>query len=86
MPGFEKADNGLFKIKTHTTRQGLVFISFDTSPDTTNFVEFYKGLEDECDEVKFEDFEYVESWRQEGDFNWKTLSICSPPPFPFSVI
>jgi hypothetical protein len=52
----------------------LVFINFNASPDSTPFHEFYKGLEDELDEMDFAKFEYVESFELDGEFNWKTLS------------
>ena len=61
-------------MKTYTTRQGLIFISFDARPDSTPFNEFYKGLEDELDEMDFSKFEYCESFELDGEFNWKTLS------------
>jgi len=70
---FDKSANGLYKIKTYTTRQGLIFINFDATPDAVPFEEFYKGLEDECDDFDFANFEYVESWELDGEFNWKTL-------------
>lgn len=70
---FDKSVNGLFKVATYTTRQGLIFVNFDSTPSITPFHEFYKGLEDEMDEFDFGEFEYVESWQQDGQFNWKTL-------------
>ena len=73
MPNFDKSVNGLLKVSTHTTRQGLIFVNFDTTSTITPFDEFYKGLEDELDEFDFGEFEYVESWQQNGEFNWKTL-------------
>ncbi|KAE9378403.1 ISP domain-containing protein [Stipitochalara longipes BDJ] len=73
VPNFDKTVNGLFKVATYTTRQGLIFVNFDSTPMITPFHEFYKGLEDEMDEFDFGEFEYVESWQQDGEFNWKTL-------------
>ena len=70
---FDKSANGLFEVATHTTRQGLIFVNFDTTSDIVPFDDFYKGLEDELDEFDFGAFEYVESWEQDGKFNWKTL-------------
>jgi phenylpropionate dioxygenase-like ring-hydroxylating dioxygenase large terminal subunit len=71
---FDKSVNGLFKVATHTTRQGLIFVNFDSTSNITPFHEFYKGMEDEMDVFDFRAFEYVESWEQDGQFNWKTLS------------
>jgi hypothetical protein len=31
------------------------------------------------DEFDFGEFEYVESWQQDGQFNWKTLSEYYQP-------
>ena len=63
---FDKSANGLFEVATHTTRQGLIFVNFDSTSDIVPFNEFYKGLEDELDEFDFGSFEYVESWEQDG--------------------
>ncbi len=74
IPNFDKSVNGLFKVATYTMQQGLIFVNFDSTPDVTPFHEFYKGLEDEMDDFDFGEFEFVESWQQDGQFNWKTLS------------
>jgi phenylpropionate dioxygenase-like ring-hydroxylating dioxygenase large terminal subunit len=71
---FDKSVNGLFKVATYSTRQGLIFVNFDSTPNITPFQEFYNDLEDEMDDFDFGEFEYVESWQQDGQFNWKTLS------------
>lgn len=49
-------------------------MNFDSTSNITPFHEFYKGVEDEMDVFDFRAFEYVESWEQDGQFNWKTLS------------
>lgn len=82
VPSFDRSANGLFKIETYTTRQGLIFVNFDTSDSVVPFAEFYRGLEDEMDDFDFAGFEYVESWEQDGEFNWKTLSGLMFPYVP----
>jgi phenylpropionate dioxygenase-like ring-hydroxylating dioxygenase large terminal subunit len=70
---FDKSANGLFEVATYTTGHGLIFVNFGSTSEIVPFNEFYKGLEDELDEFDFASFEYVESWDQDGKFNWKTL-------------
>jgi phenylpropionate dioxygenase-like ring-hydroxylating dioxygenase large terminal subunit len=72
---FDKSAEWDVQTKTYTARQGLIFVNFDASPDSISFEEYYKGLEDECDDVDFSEFEYIESWELDGQFNWKTLSM-----------
>lgn len=71
--GFEKDENSLFKIRTHVTKQGLIFINFDNTESYTPFETFFEGLENEMDEYDFDDYEYHMSYELDGEFNWKTL-------------
>lgn len=71
--GFDPAANSLYEIKTHVSRQGLVFINFDNTENAVPFEEFFAGLEDEMDEFDFGDYEYHMSYELDGQFNWKTL-------------
>ncbi|KAF5098053.1 hypothetical protein DV451_003565 [Geotrichum candidum] len=72
--GFDKAQNGLYPIRTHTTDQGLVFLSFDaTEEGPMPFDEWFKGLQTEMHEYDFSDYEYHMSYELDGQFNWKTL-------------
>ncbi|ABN65944.1 predicted protein, partial [Scheffersomyces stipitis CBS 6054] len=73
--GFEKEENSLFPIKTHTTDQGLVFINFDNdeSEDFIPFDKWFEGLNVELNEFDFGDYEYHMSYELDGQFNWKTL-------------
>ena len=51
-------------------------MNFDSTDKRVPFEQFYRGLEEEMDGFDFLDgrFEFVESWRLDGEFNWKTLS------------
>ncbi len=72
--GFEKAENGLFPIRTHVTNQGLVFINFDSTKEgPIPFDEWFVGMENEMNEYDFSDYEYHMSYQLDGKFNWKTL-------------
>lgn len=72
--GFEKEKNSLYPIRCHTTDQGLVFISFDSTEEgPMPFNEWFKGLESEMHEYDFSDYEYHMSYELDGQFNWKTL-------------
>lgn len=71
--GFDPTANSLYEIKTHTSRQGLVFVNFDNTENFTPFEEFFAGLENEMDEFDFDDYDYHMSYELDGQFNWKTL-------------
>ncbi|VEU22804.1 DEKNAAC103880 [Brettanomyces naardenensis] len=71
--GFNREDNSLFEIKTHVTKQGLIFVNFDNTEDSVPFETFFKGLETELSEFDFGDYEYHMSYELDGKFNWKTL-------------
>ncbi|CUM66840.1 uncharacterized protein PRCAT00004524001 [Priceomyces carsonii] len=71
--GFNKDENSLFSIKTHTTPQGLVFVNFSTEEDVIPFDEWFNGIQGELNEFDFSDYEYHMSYELDGQFNWKTL-------------
>lgn len=72
--GFKKEENSLFPIRTHVTRQGLVFVNFCNDPEQfVDFDEWFGGLSTELDEFDFSDYEYHMSYELDGQFNWKTL-------------
>lgn len=73
VPGFDKLDNGLFEIKTHITKQGLIYINFDQGDDVIPFDDWFKGMQTEMEEYDFSDYEYEMSYELDGQFNWKTL-------------
>lgn len=71
--GFDPDANGLYEIKCHVTKQGLIFINFDNTDTAVPFDTFFKGLENEMSEYDFDDYEYHMSYELDGEFNWKTL-------------
>lgn len=73
--GFVKEENSLFPIKTHVTKEGLVFINFnnDTSEAFIEFDQWFEGVNEELSEFDFSDYEYHMSYELDGQFNWKTL-------------
>lgn len=71
--GFDPEANSLYAIKTHVSRQGLIFVNFDNTEDAQPFEEFFAGLQEEMDEYDFGDYEYHMSYELDGQFNWKTL-------------
>ena len=56
--GFDKSENPLFAIHTHTTGHGHVFVNFDAEESPrVSFEEWFVGLEDELKEFPFENYE-----------------------------
>ncbi|TDL15448.1 ISP domain-containing protein [Rickenella mellea] len=73
VPGFDKTENGLFKVHTHVTPQGFIFLNFDASPNPVPFEEHFGQLPSEWTGFNSDDYEYSYSWQARGDYNWKTL-------------
>lgn len=72
--GFDKSQNSLFKIRSHVTNQGLVFINFDSSEVGPPPLDaFYSGLEQSLGQLDLSDYEHHATFNLEGQFNWKTL-------------
>ncbi|KAI5116936.1 hypothetical protein M0805_001494 [Coniferiporia weirii] len=73
VPGFEKSANSLFKVHTHVTPQGFIFLNFDASPTPVSFEEHFGQLPNEWKNFNKDNYTYAYSWQVEGDYNWKTL-------------
>ncbi|ODV59125.1 aromatic ring-hydroxylating oxygenase subunit alpha, partial [Ascoidea rubescens DSM 1968] len=73
--GFVKSENSLYKINTHVTSQGLVFINFDRSAENNlpiySFDQFFNSFESKLADFDINDYTYTTSYTLEGDFNWK---------------
>ncbi|TVY59368.1 Carnitine monooxygenase oxygenase subunit [Lachnellula cervina] len=59
------------KIKSHLTPSGLLFATL--SEDTSNFEDFFEGLEELTNKVDFTKLPHRRSISYEGNFNWKTM-------------
>ncbi|KAF5563241.1 c6 zinc finger domain-containing protein [Fusarium napiforme] len=59
------------QIRQHITRTGLLFITFSSS--TSEFDEYFPGLEDLIATVDFTTFPFRRSLKYTGKYNWKTL-------------
>ncbi|KAH8109535.1 ISP domain-containing protein [Phellopilus nigrolimitatus] len=73
VPGFDKSANGLFKVHTHVTEHGFIFLNFDASPTPVRFEEHFGQLSYEWRDFNPDKYTYAYSWQVEGDYNWKTL-------------
>lgn len=76
--GFNKSENGLFKVRTCIDRSGFIHINLDASPldyapDCDRLLEFSTtyGLSSSN--------KWLTGWELGGGFNWKTIGICNPP-------
>lgn len=64
------------KIKSHLTPSGLLFATL--SEDTSNFEDFFEGLEELTNKVDFTKLPHRRSISYEGNFNWKTMYVLAP--------
>ncbi|EJD06366.1 Rieske [2Fe-2S] domain protein [Fomitiporia mediterranea MF3/22] len=74
VPGFDKKANGLFKIHTHVTTQGFIFLNFDASPNPVPFEDHFAQLPAEWKDTDFTQYEPYYYRQVVGNFNWKTMS------------
>ncbi|THH05921.1 hypothetical protein EW145_g4449 [Phellinidium pouzarii] len=72
--GFDKAANGLFKIHTHVTPQGFIFLNFDASPNPVPFEEHFAQLPAEWKDTDFSEYEPYYNRQALGNFNWKVMT------------
>ena len=70
IPGFVKEKNGLHKIHSHVTEQGLIFINFDSTENgPIPFEEWFQGINSDLKQFDFDDYEYHMSYELDGAFN-----------------
>lgn len=63
-----------YKINSHTTKQGLIYVNMNSDPDTTpDFDSWYSSLELESSVFDFTEYQYYKTYHLNGDFNWKTI-------------
>ncbi|KAF1995060.1 ISP domain-containing protein [Amniculicola lignicola CBS 123094] len=77
LDGFDKSENGLFKIRTCTDRGGFVHINLNAGadlelPDCEQIVKFANeyGITS--------DGKWLAGWESSGGFNWKTSKVSKP--------
>ncbi|THH05920.1 hypothetical protein EW145_g4448 [Phellinidium pouzarii] len=61
--GFDKSANGLFKVHTHVTSQGFIFLNFDASPTPVSFEEHFGQLPNEWRNFNQDNYTYAYSWQ-----------------------
>ncbi|KAI5116935.1 hypothetical protein M0805_001493 [Coniferiporia weirii] len=72
--GFDKSANGLFKVHTHVTAQGFIFLNFDASPTPVPFEEHFAQLPAEWKDTDFSQYEPFYKREAHGNFNWKVMT------------
>ncbi|KAJ5519271.1 Aromatic-ring-hydroxylating dioxygenase alpha subunit [Penicillium expansum] len=87
VPGFDKSQNSLFEVHTHTTDQGMVFVNlnsgepaaFDSQvPSTLSGFAHVPGLEAKSS--------WVSGQTLSGDFNWKVgVRACHLDPYTSEI-
>ncbi|VUC23004.1 unnamed protein product [Clonostachys rosea] len=74
MPGFDKAENGLFPIHVHVDHAGFIWINLDSKkePEVAWEEDFLGGdTQARYAQFDFDDYDYDHSWDIEADYNWK---------------
>ncbi|KAF2466873.1 ISP domain-containing protein, partial [Lindgomyces ingoldianus] len=82
--GFDKSENGLFKIHTCTDRGGFIHINLDAgqlldSPDCENTVDFLDEHGISAGSA------WLTGWELSGAFNWKTIGESPSSRYVFSM-
>ncbi|KAJ5919046.1 Aromatic-ring-hydroxylating dioxygenase alpha subunit [Penicillium verhagenii] len=72
IPGFEKSENSLFEIHTHTTEQGWVFVNLDAGEPAPRNESTFGALNDFARGAKLRmKSEWIAGQTLTGTFNWK---------------
>jgi phenylpropionate dioxygenase-like ring-hydroxylating dioxygenase large terminal subunit len=72
VPGFDKSQNSLFEVHTHTTDQGLIFVNLNSGEATVFDSELASTLREFSHIVGLEaKSTWVAGQTLSGDFNWK---------------
>ncbi|KAJ5437435.1 Aromatic-ring-hydroxylating dioxygenase alpha subunit [Penicillium cf. griseofulvum] len=72
VPGFDKSQNSLFEVHTHTTDQGLIFVNLDSGEPTAFDSELASTLRGFAHIAGLEaKSTWVTGQTLSGDFNWK---------------
>ncbi|KAL5526169.1 hypothetical protein ACEPAG_7507 [Sanghuangporus baumii] len=72
--GFEKSANGLFKVHTHVTEQGFIFLNYDSSSTPVPFEDHFLQLPAEWKDTDFSEYEPFYQRQAIGNFNWKVMT------------
>ncbi|KAF4976141.1 hypothetical protein FZEAL_7160 [Fusarium zealandicum] len=76
LEGFDKSQNGLFKIHLKTDAYGFIWVNLDSSEDPEPWNHYFDGIDQQerLDKVRFEDYLLDDEFSMEGDYNWKILA------------
>ena len=81
VPGFEKSENSLFEIHTHTTSQGWVFVNLDAGEPVPMEESNLSVLNDFARDANLRTrSEWVAGQTLTGAFNWKLGSMLDRGP------
>ncbi|TLD21347.1 hypothetical protein PspLS_09262 [Pyricularia sp. CBS 133598] len=77
IPGFDRAQNGLFPIHVHVDCNGFIWVNMDAGekPEIA-WNDDFLGIDkqERFQHYNFEDYVYDHQWDMEGDWNWKILA------------
>lgn len=77
LEGFDKSDNGMFKIHTRIDSCGFVWINLDSNevPEVP-FEQDFDGVDkqERYSVYNFDDYELSHQYEMEGNYNWKILA------------
>lgn len=74
---FDKEQNGLLPIHTHTDSLGFVWINLDASTiPSTSWNEQLEGVDTQkrFQPFNMDEYRFDHTWSMQGDYNWKTLA------------
>ncbi|KAF2447735.1 ISP domain-containing protein [Karstenula rhodostoma CBS 690.94] len=74
VPGFDKQQNGLFKIHVRTDAKGFVWINLDASEEPeVPWVSDFRGVDEQerFNNFDFDNYEFDHTWKIDAEYNWK---------------
>ncbi|KAF5234951.1 hypothetical protein FAUST_7382 [Fusarium austroamericanum] len=76
LDGFDKSQNGLFKIHLKVDAYGFIWVNLDSSDNPEPWEKHFDGIDQQerLNKVKFEDYVLDNEYSMEGNYNWKILA------------
>lgn len=75
MEGFDKTQNGLWRVNVHIDRKGFVWVNMDAACELA-WEDDFEGVDAQprMNVFNFEAYKFDHTWNMTGNFNWKALA------------
>ncbi|CAH0027984.1 unnamed protein product [Clonostachys rhizophaga] len=76
LEGFDKSQNGLFKIHSKVDAYGFIWVNLDSSDEPEPWTNYFNNIDkqERLETVNFEDYVLDNEYEMRGNYNWKILA------------